>query len=313
MVGKMNDGGEPQMVKINNPVRKSMSTKPIYSICMVNLDMEKYLEASVLSIYNQLDQNYEIIIVDGGSKDGSVEILKKMERHLDRLKVVYLKRDSNRKLGQDRNISIQEANGEYVLLHLDCDDLYYPHIKDWVNIFHTIESCFNEDQLVAGAQINMGKRDFLLSHGPYKNLHFEDRELWNRLEKSGNLIRLKHHDVRSRMPIPQPDRTIKTLSRTYKRISEDLEQPETKFYDYLLTQIKNFFSKPLKNTLLNISIAWICFFRMLFSGKGKAKVVDLESYSPKPRLTVNEILKHHGKTFPPGTISDSSIKIFDAA
>ena len=209
----------------------------VYSICMANLNMQPFIQAAILSIYNQTDQDYELIIVDGGSTDGSIEILKELERKLTRLHVIYLPLDPERKLGTDRNISIKQARGKYVLLHIDCDDLYFPFIKDWVAIFHVIISKYKNAVLVAGNQINMGKRASLLERGPYKNLNFEDRELWTRLEAKNELVRWKHKNLRIRMKLTRLDQIMKSISRGRQRILEDLLQPENRFFPYLVFSV----------------------------------------------------------------------------
>ena len=204
---------------------------------MANLNMQPFIQAAILSIYNQTDQDYELIIVDGGSTDGSIEILKELERKLTRLHVIYLPLDPERKLGTDRNISIKQARGKYVLLHIDCDDLYFPFIKDWVAIFHVIISKYKNAVLVAGNQINMGKRASLLERGPYKNLNFEDRELWTRLEAKNELVRWKHKNLRIRMKLTRLDQIMKSISRGRQRILEDLLQPENRFFPYLVFSV----------------------------------------------------------------------------
>jgi glycosyltransferase involved in cell wall biosynthesis len=50
-----------------------------YTIAMVNLNMENTIQQSILSIYNQHDENFEILVVDGGSSDKSVEKVKSLQ------------------------------------------------------------------------------------------------------------------------------------------------------------------------------------------------------------------------------------------
>ena len=51
---------------------------PKYSICMINLNMDNTIKKSVSSIAEQLDENYEIVIYDGGSNDQSISIIKNL-------------------------------------------------------------------------------------------------------------------------------------------------------------------------------------------------------------------------------------------
>ena len=108
--------------------------------------MARTLGKALRSIFEQINpERYEVVLVDDGSNDNSVEVVRALQKEFSNLKLVCLKRDPKRKLGFTRNISIQEANGKYVLLHLDCDDITAPHIQDFVTIFHKIERGMKTD------------------------------------------------------------------------------------------------------------------------------------------------------------------------
>ena len=49
--------------------------RPIYSICMCNYNMARTLERAVSSVAEQLDDRFEIVLVDDGSSDDSVSIM----------------------------------------------------------------------------------------------------------------------------------------------------------------------------------------------------------------------------------------------
>ena len=103
---------------------------------MINYNMEDTLEQSLESLLSQLDDNFEVVLIDDGSSDGSVSVIKKLQSKYTTLKLYEYPRDPKRNMRQ--NISIEKASGEYVLLHLDCDDAG-PYIKDFILIFHKIE------------------------------------------------------------------------------------------------------------------------------------------------------------------------------
>ena len=69
--------------------------------------MSSTLEDSILSVIKQLDNTFEVIIVDDGSDDNSLEILFKIQEKYSLVKVIPLKRDKRRKLGETRNISVR--------------------------------------------------------------------------------------------------------------------------------------------------------------------------------------------------------------
>ena len=52
------------------------------SIVMPSYNKADFIERSILSVLNQNYPNIELIIIDGGSTDGTVEIIKKYEQHI---------------------------------------------------------------------------------------------------------------------------------------------------------------------------------------------------------------------------------------
>ena len=64
-----------------------------YSIITINYNNRDGLEMTINSVLGQSYQDFEYIIIDGGSTDGSVEVIKKYESQIDywlRYPVVYL-------------------------------------------------------------------------------------------------------------------------------------------------------------------------------------------------------------------------------
>jgi glycosyltransferase involved in cell wall biosynthesis len=86
---------------------------PVYRV-------EKYIGAAVESVREQTYKNFEMLIVDDGSPDRSVEICQQFTD--PRIKII---RQENRGLAGARNTGIRHAQGEY-LAFLDGDDLWLP-------------------------------------------------------------------------------------------------------------------------------------------------------------------------------------------
>lgn len=84
---------------------------PVYNV-------EEYLDKCIQSILLQNFSEYEVILVDDGSTDGSAEICDKYSRKYTQIKVIH---QDNKGLGGARNTGIEAACGEY-LLFVDSDD-----------------------------------------------------------------------------------------------------------------------------------------------------------------------------------------------
>ena len=89
---------------------------------------EKYIGSTLQSALDQTYKNIEILIIDDGSPDRSIEICQQFTD--SRIKII---RQENRRLPGARNTGIRHAKGEYLTL-LDADDLWLPeklekHVK----------------------------------------------------------------------------------------------------------------------------------------------------------------------------------------
>ena len=72
---------------------------------------EKYLKECLESALSQSFKDIEILCIDGGSKDASFEIIKKIQEKDDR--IVYIS-DSDTGYGHKLNIGIGKARGKYI-------------------------------------------------------------------------------------------------------------------------------------------------------------------------------------------------------
>jgi len=186
------------------------------------MDTENTLEASLRSVLPQLTPEFEVVIVDE-SEDQSREILVELQREFPIVRNIFLEKDVRRTIGDARNISIQEARGRYCIMHIDCDDYWYPYINEFIKVFENLEKILGKDVLLAGHQINMAKKSFLISHGPYRNVeHGEDRDLWMRLAKLGVYQPIDHVPFFYRMDIGARKIKKKAFLRTYWSVRDEI-------------------------------------------------------------------------------------------
>lgn len=99
---------------------------PLVSVIIVNFNGKKYLLSCLEGVFNNLYPNYEVIVVDNGSVDGSVSELKKKHGSKKNLKVLEL--EKNFGPAYARNCGAEVSKGKY-LSFLDNDT--YPE-KDWL-------------------------------------------------------------------------------------------------------------------------------------------------------------------------------------
>lgn len=108
---------------------------------------EKYLERCIEAILNQTFKNFEVILIDDGSKDNSVNIMKEYQTKNENI-VVYENKE-NKGVSYSRNVGIQNANGEY-LIFCDADDWY---AKNALEVFDKAIIQYNADFVVSNYYI----------------------------------------------------------------------------------------------------------------------------------------------------------------
>lgn len=91
-----------------------------FSILVPVYNAEKYLDECIQSVLKQTYQNFELILVDDGSKDSSGEICDRYAKTDERIRVVH---QQNQGLLLTRRLSMRMSEGEY-LLFLDSDDCF---------------------------------------------------------------------------------------------------------------------------------------------------------------------------------------------
>lgn len=96
-------------------------TKDLVSVIVPNYNGEKYIEKCIRSIIEQTYRNIEIIVVDDGSTDNSLDVIKKMKEEDERIQFIS---QANMNASIARNRGIEISKGEY-LYFIDSDDIMY--------------------------------------------------------------------------------------------------------------------------------------------------------------------------------------------
>lgn len=93
---------------------------PRISIVTPSYNQSEFLERTILSVLNQNYPNLEYIIIDGGSDDGSVEIIRKYEKY-----ITYWVTEKDKGQSDAINKGFEKSTGA-ILAYINSDDTYNP-------------------------------------------------------------------------------------------------------------------------------------------------------------------------------------------
>lgn len=104
----------------NNSKNKidSLKDTPLISIIVPVYNVEEFLPKCLDSLINQTYRHLELILVNDGSKDNSLEICYEYSKSDSRIKVIN---QSNQGMSVARNVALQASSGEFIL-YVDSDD-----------------------------------------------------------------------------------------------------------------------------------------------------------------------------------------------
>ncbi len=100
-----------------------MVENPLISVVIPCFNASEFINEAIDSIINQTYSNLEIICIDDGSVDNTLEILRDFERKDNRVKVLV--NESNLGLIRSLNKGVQVSNGEFIA-RMDADDISVP-------------------------------------------------------------------------------------------------------------------------------------------------------------------------------------------
>ncbi|MBD1995857.1 glycosyltransferase family 2 protein [Leptolyngbya sp. FACHB-541] len=114
---------------------KSVSTaSPLVSVIIPAYNAEAFIQRTLTSVLSQTYKNLEVLVIDDGSTDRTVEIVQAMAEGDRR---IHLLQQPNSGVAAARNLGIKHAKGEFIA-PLDADDIWYPqNIEKQVQCFLT--------------------------------------------------------------------------------------------------------------------------------------------------------------------------------
>lgn len=228
------------------------------SIIMPVYNSGKYLSVAVESILNQSFNDFELILVDDGSTDGSSEMCDKYTQLDKRVVVIHQK---NGGICKARNAALKIAKGEYIGF-CDHDDEYLP---GYLEKAYQVAIKYNADLIKVGKKELIIKGNSII-RAKNSNLPFH---VYNREEIKNNYFKLVESDEMSCLWDALFKKSILdkykiTLNEYYKKGGEDI--------DFIQRYIRNV------ETFVTINgIYYNHYIRMGFSTSSKFDTIKIET------------------------------------
>ena len=129
--------------------------KPLVSVIMPVYNAEKFLDRAIQSILNQTYDKWELLLIDDGSTDNSLKLIKKFSDP----RIRFFVNEKNSGIAQSTNRGVDESRGEYIAL-LDDDD-------EAINNRLALQVEYMEEHpdiaILGGRSIDMDENDKILS------------------------------------------------------------------------------------------------------------------------------------------------------
>jgi len=135
--GRQGEGG----LRTQRVFKKSLPTKPLITVVTAVYNGEKFLEKTIQSIINQTYENVEYVIIDGGSTDGTLDIIRKYEHAID-----YWVSEKDQGISDAFNKAVTLSSGDFINFQGDGDGFY--ELDSIETISRKIKSL--EDVLICG-------------------------------------------------------------------------------------------------------------------------------------------------------------------
>jgi glycosyltransferase involved in cell wall biosynthesis len=127
--------------------KKTEEKGPLITVVTVVYNGEKFLEETILSVINQTYDNVEYIIIDGGSTDGTLDIIKKYEHAID-----YWVSEKDKGIYDAMNKGIDLATGEWINF-MNADDFFNSN-----TVLEKVSQAIiksSEDKVILYGQLNL--------------------------------------------------------------------------------------------------------------------------------------------------------------
>ena len=116
----------------------SIKYRDLVSVITPAFNSGRFVSETINSVLSQTYQNWELIIVDDGSTDETVKIVKSFQEKDNRIKL--FENESNKGSAFSRNLALRNAKGKWIAF-LDSDDVWHPEKLEKQIKFMTENNC----------------------------------------------------------------------------------------------------------------------------------------------------------------------------
>ena len=157
-----------------------------FSIIITSYNSSHYIDRAIKSVTKQNFKDYEIILVDDCSNDGTTDLVKK--NYGNRIKIFSTKKNFGGP-AMSRNIGINTSSGNWISF-LDADDFWF---KNKLSFFNELIFSNPGFEVYCSNEIllnKINKKRKIINHGPFSQNFFEDLLLkGNRLSPSASVVK----------------------------------------------------------------------------------------------------------------------------
>lgn len=137
---------------------------PEISIIIPVYNLSKYIVRTLKSLENQEYHNFEVLVIDDGSKDDSLLKIKEFFIGQKSIKNYKIIESSNQGVGIARNKGLEISSGNYIYF-LDGDDTVYPNFSSILSRIIRNQSKYNLDAIIFGYdRINMDNSKYFFTN-----------------------------------------------------------------------------------------------------------------------------------------------------
>lgn len=159
------------------------------SVIMPCYNTEQYVEETLKSVLKQSFKDYEIICLNDGSTDGTLEILNRYQKSYPNIRVIS---SENHGVAYQRNTGVQCAQGKYIY-YMDSDDLLRENCLETLYQYAEADNLdivyFEADSFYETKEIEEAFPQFLTLYHRHKDYDgvYDGRNLYIQMENAGDI------------------------------------------------------------------------------------------------------------------------------